>query len=90
MSDSAPFPPPSLSRRERWWLAAGAVVYAAVAIPLGVHKGSDLTRMLVESWSLVQGGPLYDRALWLGTWWPPFALASLAPLALVEIGRAHV
>ena len=83
MSDSAPFPPPSLSRRERWWLAAGAVVYAAVAIPLGVHKGSDLTRMLVESWSLVQGGPLYDRALWLGTWWPPFALASLAPLALV-------
>lgn len=62
---------------------AGAVLYAAVAIPLGVHKGSDLTRMLTESWSWIQGAPIYDRALWLGTWWPPFAMMALAPFALV-------
>ena len=83
MSDSPISTPAPLSRRERWWLVAGAVLYAAVAIPLGVHKGSDLSRMLAESWSWVQGAPVYDRAAWLGVWWPPFALMALSPLALV-------
>lgn len=72
-----------LTARARWGLTALAIVWAAVVIPVGTHKGGDFTPELAQSDRLLQGLPLYDRHPSLGAWWPPFATLLLVPFALV-------
>jgi len=72
-----------LTRRAAWGLAVVAVVWAAVAIAVGVHKGGDFPPELAQSDRLLRGLPLYDRNPPLGVWWPPFTAGAFVPFALV-------
>src|SRR5438876_11696597 len=63
-------------------LIAGAL-YAAIVIPVGVHKGGDFTQELTESERLLRGLPLYVANPEGGIWWPPFTALGLVPFALV-------
>lgn len=69
-------------RATRWLLVIG-VVYAAVVIPIGVHKGGDVVAELSQSERLLGGVPLYQEPPGKGMWWPPFTALGLVPLALV-------
>ena len=71
--------PPPLAR---WGLIALAIVWAAVVIPVGTHKGGDFMLELAQSERLLQRLPLYDQAPPNGAWWPPFTALFLAPFAL--------
>ena len=79
--------PPSdagrLTPRERAWLIGIGVLYAAVVIPIGVHKGGDFTQELTRSERLLSGVPLYVENPRGGIWWPPFTALGLVPFALV-------
>ncbi|HEX4601327.1 MAG TPA: glycosyltransferase family 87 protein [Gemmatimonadales bacterium] len=68
-----------LTRRERLVLLALALLYAAVVIPIGIHKGADLDSHLAQAELLLRHGGVYATAPPFGTWWPPFALLALAP-----------
>lgn len=72
-----------LTPRERWVLVGVAVLYAAVVIPVGIHRGGDLVQELGQSDRLLRGLPLYGHNPEKGVYWPPFALGLLTPLALV-------
>jgi alpha-1,2-mannosyltransferase len=72
-----------LTRRGRWTLAAAVVLYAVITIPLAVHKGEDIASELAQSDLLLRGLPSYAVPQNQGVWWPPFALAALAPFALI-------
>ena len=74
----------SLTPRERWTLLAVAALYAAVVIPVGIHRGGDLVQELLQSDRLLRGLPLYGHNPEKGVYWPPFALAFLTPWALVS------
>ena len=78
-----PTPDRSLTRRELLILLAATLLYAAVAIPIGIPKGGDLATALGQSQRWIEGAALYDRTAYLGVWWPPFAVAALVPFALV-------
>ncbi len=69
-------------RATRWLLGIG-FLYAAVVIPIGVHKGGDFTTELSQSERLLQGAPLYQALPGKGIWWPPFSALGLVPFALV-------
>ena len=69
-------------RSTRWLLGIG-LLYAAVVIPIGVHKGGDFTAELSQSERLLQGAPLYQALPGKGIWWPPFTALGLVPFALV-------
>ena len=79
--------PPSdagrLTPRERAWLIGIGVLYAAVVIPIGIHKGGDFTQELTRSERLLSGVPLYVENPRGGIWWPPFTALGLVPFALV-------
>src|SRR5436309_14099007 len=59
------------------------VLYAAVAIPIGIHKGGDFTQELRQSERFLHGLPLYTANPEEGIWWPPFTALGLVPFALV-------
>lgn len=69
-------------RATRWLLGIG-VLYAAIVIPIGVHKGGDFTAELSQSERLLHGAALYDALPGNGLWWPPFTALGLVPFALV-------
>jgi hypothetical protein len=77
-----------LSARERRWLVGLGVLYAAVVIPIGVHKGGDVVAEFGQSERLLHLLPLYPVAPAKGAWWPPFTILGLVPFALVA--RASV
>lgn len=64
-------------------LIVAALVYAAVAVPIGIHKGGDLAVHLSETERILSGEPLYAASPAKGAFWPPFTLLALTPLALV-------
>jgi len=59
------------------------VLYAAVVVPIGAHKGNSLEHHLQLANQMLDGTSVYDAPPLFGTWWPPGALALLAPFALV-------
>jgi len=69
-------------RDTRALLLAGAL-YAAIVIPIGIHKGGDFTQELTQSERLLRGLPLYVANPEKGVWWPPFTALGLVPFALV-------
>lgn len=72
-----------LTSRERWILTGLAVLYAAVVIPVGIHRGGDLVQEILQSDRLLRGLPLYGHNPEKGIYWPPFALFALTPFALI-------
>jgi len=74
--------PPLTPRALRTLLVLGAL-YAIVVIPIGAHKGNSIDAHLDLANNLLDGGQVYDRLPLFGTWWPPGALALLAPFAVV-------
>ena len=50
-----------LTPRERHTLLGLALVYAAVAIPVGIHRGGDLVQEILQSDRLLRGLPLYGQ-----------------------------
>ena len=72
-----------LTRRQRTILAIVCVLYAAVVIPVGIHKGGDFVLELGLSERLITGTPLYTISPTKGVFWPPFTIAALVPFALV-------
>lgn len=71
-------------RRQDTTLALLACLYAAVVIPLAIHKGGDFTIELGQSERLLHGLPPFGAAdPNLGVPWPPFSAALLIPFALI-------
>ena len=54
-------------RDTRALLLAGAL-YAAIVIPIGIHKGGDFTQELTQSERLLRGLPLYVANPEKGVW----------------------
>jgi hypothetical protein len=73
----------TLTPRESKALLAIGVLYAAVVIPIGIHKGGDFTYELGQSERLLHAVPLYDVGPEKGAWWPPFTALGLVPFALI-------
>jgi len=73
----------SLHHKERRWLIGVGLFYAAIVIPIGVHKGGDFTQELTQSERLLRGLPLYVANPEKGVWWPRFTALGLVPFALV-------
>jgi alpha-1,2-mannosyltransferase len=59
------------------------VLYAAVVVPIGIRKGTDLEAHLELADRVLRGVPLYQGNPSLGVWWPPFAVLALTPFALL-------
>jgi alpha-1,2-mannosyltransferase len=72
--------------RETKLLIAALVLYAVVAIPVSIRRGTDLAIHLTVAQSWLDGTPLYSSNPRVGAWWPPFAILLVAPFAIV----AHV
>src|SRR3989442_5471301 len=72
-----------LTRRQRTALVVVCVLYAAVVIPVGIHKGGDFVVELGLSDRLLSGTPLYMISPSKGVFWPPFTIAALVPFALL-------
>jgi len=66
-----------------WLLIALSVLYAAVVIPVGIHKGIDVEIHIKVAQGLLAGHPVYSEAPSIGVWWPPFAILALTPFALL-------
>jgi alpha-1,2-mannosyltransferase len=64
-------------------LIALSILYAAVVIPIGIHKGIDFEIHLKGAQGLLEGRPVLAEAATIGVWWPPFAILALTPFALV-------
>jgi len=60
-----------------------SVLYGAVVVAVGAHKGNDLVYELHQSERWLAGQPLYDELPAQGMWWPPFSAALVAPFALL-------
>jgi alpha-1,2-mannosyltransferase len=73
---------PARSRERLVILLVGAI-YAAVVVPIGVHKGGDLVTEFVQVERWLSGAPLYDRTAYLGVWWPPFGVLTVVPFTLL-------
>lgn len=72
------------NRHHETTLAVAACLYAAVVIPLAIHKGGDLTSELGQSERLLHGLPPFGAAdPNIGVPWPPFSAAVLIPFALI-------
>ena len=73
-----------LTNRQRAALVAVCALYAAVVIPIGIHKGGDFVQELRLSDRLITGAaPLYAHSPIKGAFWPPFTIFGLVPFALV-------
>ena len=71
-----------LKPHTRLGLAALALLWAAVVIPVGTHRGGDFTPEVAQSERLLRGLPLYAGNPAFGVWWPPFTALLLTPFAL--------
>jgi alpha-1,2-mannosyltransferase len=71
-----------VSRATRTLILVGAL-YAIAVVLISARKGNSLEPHLQLANQLLDGRPVYDRPPMFGTWWPPGALALLAPFALV-------
>ena len=70
-------------RRRALWIVAFAI-YAAVAIEVGVRRGSDFEAELGQSERLLHGSPLFAAvSSRIGLPWPPFSALALTPFAVV-------
>ena len=79
-----PLPAPPLTPRARAVLLSLAVAYAAVMVLATFHRSTDLQSHLMLANRMLDGLRVYEPKPQFGTWWPPGALALLAPIALVE------
>ena len=71
-------------RRASFFLLAGVCAYAAVVIPVAIHKGGDFTAELTQSERLLRGlAPFGAADPNVGVPWPPFSAVVLVPFALV-------
>ncbi|HZH41722.1 MAG TPA: glycosyltransferase family 87 protein [Gemmatimonadales bacterium] len=73
----------ALTPKGRRILLAAVLLYAVITIPLAVHKGEDIASEFAQSDLLLRGLPVYLTPQNQGVWWPPFALLSIAPFALI-------
>lgn len=73
----------ALSRRAQLGFAAGFVLYAGIVIPLGVHKGDDITTEITQAHRILDGLALYHTPQTQGVWWTPFALLLVLPVSLL-------
>jgi alpha-1,2-mannosyltransferase len=74
----------ALTPRARGVLLALATLYAAVVIPIQLHKGGDLGPELRQSERLLRGEALYAATNRVeGVWWPPFSALALVPFTLL-------
>jgi hypothetical protein len=74
----------ALTPRARGVLLALATLYAAVVIPIQLHKGGDLAPELRQSERLLRGEALYAATNRVeGVWWPPFSALALVPFTLL-------
>jgi len=64
-----------------WSLLALAALYAAVIIPISLHKGPDFDSHLQQAELLLAHRPVYAVPPQFGTWWPPLPLLALVPFA---------
>ena len=69
--------------RHRLFLLAGALLYAAIAIEVGIRRGGDLEVHFAPARLWLEGVPLYAQAPRLGAWWPPPAVLLVLPFALL-------
>src|SRR2546429_1617721 len=73
-----------LTPRARRFLLALGGLYALVNAFIGVHSGGDFVFHLRLAERLLQGQPLYaDFDGSIGLPWPPFAIVTLVPFALL-------
>lgn len=72
-----------LTLRETKVVLLAGVLYAAVAIPVGIRRGGDLEVHLPQARLWLEALPLYADPPRVGVWWPPFALVFVAPFALM-------
>ncbi len=74
----------ALTPRARGVVLALATLYAAVVIPIQLHKGGDLAPELRQSERLLRGEALYAATNRVeGVWWPPFSALALVPFTLL-------
>ncbi len=79
-----------LTPRERNVLLLVGILYAAVAIPVGIRRGGDLEVHLAAARLWLDGQPLYAQPPRVGVWWPPLAVLLVVPFALVAQFSASV
>ncbi len=79
-----------LTPRERRVLLLAGILYAAVAIPVGIRRGGDLEVHLAAARLWLDGQPLYANPPRVGVWWPPLAVLLVVPFALVAQFSASV
>lgn len=72
-----------LTPRERRWLIGVSLLYAAVVIPVGAHKGGDIGYEIGLAERLLHGAPVFVHPPPQGSWWPPFATIAVLPFALL-------
>jgi hypothetical protein len=71
----------ALTSRQRVTFVALVLIYAAIAVPLGVHKGDDIMTEIGQAQRLLSGQMINTAPPGQGMWWPPFALIVVAPFA---------
>jgi alpha-1,2-mannosyltransferase len=71
-----------LTPREMRLLLLAGILYAAVAILVGVRRGGDLQAHFAAARLWLEGLPLYAHPSSVGVWWPPLAVLLVAPFAL--------
>src|SRR6266542_1352269 len=79
-----------LTRREMRLLLLAGILYAVVAIPVGIRRGGDLEAHFAAARLWLGGLPLYAQPPRVGVWWPPVAVLLVAPFALVAQLSASV
>jgi alpha-1,2-mannosyltransferase len=71
-----------LTPRETRLLLLAGILYAAIAIPVGIRRGGDLEAHFTAARLWVEGLPLYAHLPRVGVWWPPLAVLLVVPFAL--------
>jgi alpha-1,2-mannosyltransferase len=72
-----------LKARERNAVLLAALVYAAIAVPVGIRRGGDLESHLPEARNWIAHRPVYADPPQVGVAWPPFAVLVVVPFALI-------
>jgi len=67
--------------RGRWAFFALFAAYAAIVIPLGLHKGDDIVAEFAEAQRLLGAQMLNTAPPTQGLWWPPFGTLLVTPFA---------
>ena len=71
-----------MTPREMRLLGLAGLLYAAVAIPVGIRRGGDLQAHFAAARLWLEGLPLYAHPPRVGVWWPPLAVLLVVPFAL--------